>query len=362
MLCLAVPQGTVDEIHELLKSGGAVVRPQLVDVQQLVDMLPLTRTRYVDKDTTVAAALRDGSIAYPFATIQAACDSLGASGGVVLIAPGQYTEPAISIAAGQISLIGLGPKSQGSNANVTINNSVNSVSDLGASNISFINALSTTARIFADTCAITNFLAGAGVSIVQNCAITNVTCSGTLQAWDTTFTNTTTLATVESYNCAWASGTAWSCTGNLTARASAFPNATSVGGAASIRNCNFGLALTVTGALSTDFASVAPILASVTAGSIGFGGVVSPKITISVVVPAVAAGQVGYVDVALGATKLAGFVPSGALLVANPTADLVAAGAGGGFINVRTNGANTARFAFLGPLAGGASNFTLGVI
>ena len=79
MLCLAVPQGTVDEIHELLKSGGAVVRPQLVDVQQLVDMLPLTRTRYVDKDTTVAAALRDGSIAYPFATIQAACDSLVAS-------------------------------------------------------------------------------------------------------------------------------------------------------------------------------------------------------------------------------------------------------------------------------------------
>jgi len=358
MLCLAVPQGTPSEVHELLKSGGTVVRPQLVDVQELSNMLPLTRALYVDKDTAAPASLQDGSIAYPYSTVQAACDALGGPGGIVLIAPGQYTEPAVSITGGQISLVALGPKSQGSNANVTFNNSVSSVSDLGASNISFINALASSGRIFADNCAITNFSAGAGVSIVQNCAVTNVTCTGTLQAYNTTFTNSTTLAAIESYSCTWQG---CSCTGNLIGRNSYFTAAVIVGGTAQIRQCYFGLSLAVTGALTTDLNSIAPILSAVSAFTISPLNI-SPRVTVSVVVPAVAAGQVGYVDVALGATKLAGMVPAGALLVANPSADLVAAGAGGGFINVRASASNTARFAFLGPLAGGASNFTLGVI
>lgn len=361
MLCLALPTGTPAELHELLKSGGAVVRPTLVDIQQLVDMVTIGRTRYVDKDTTIPAALQDGTIAYPFPTIQQACDSLGAAGGVVLIAPGVYTEPAINISAGQISLAALGPRSQGSNANVTINNSVSSVADLGAFNISFTNALASTGRVYADSCAVTNFSAGAGVSIVQNCAITNTTCTGTLQAWSSNFTSNTTLATVESNQCVWQAGP-FSCTGNLTARGSTFTGGVSVGGTASVRACAISSFITVTGSLSTDFASVAPIQGSVTAGSISFAGVVSPKVSVSVTVPAVAAGQVGYVDVSLAATKLAGFLPAGSLLVANPTADLVAAGAGGGFINCRINGVNTVRFAFLGPLAGGASNFLVGVI
>lgn len=360
MLCLAVPTGTPAEIHELLKSGGMVVRPQLVDIAQLTDMVPLTRTAYVDKDTTIPAAQQDGTIAFPFAKIQDACDTLGGAGGVVLIAPGQYTEPGVNISAGVIALVGLGPKSFTA-PTVTITNSVSSPADLAAFNISFTNALISSNRIFADNCAVTNFSAGSGVSIVQNCQITNTTCTGTLQSFTSNHSSNTTLATVDSQQSIWQAGP-FSCTGNLTARGSTFTGGATVGGAATVRGCSISSFLTVTGSLSTDFASVAPIQASLTAGSIAFAGVVSPKITISVTVPAVAAGQVGYVDVALGATKLAGFVPAGALLVANPTADLVAAGAGGGFINVRTNGASTARFAFLGPLAGGASNFTLGVI
>ncbi len=361
MLCLALPTGTPAELHELLKSGGAVVRPTLQDIQQLADMEPLTRTFYVDKDTTIPATLRSGTIAYPFATIQEACDSLGAGGGVVLIAPGVYTEPAINISAGQISLVGLGPKSQGSNANVTINNSVSSSGDLGAFNISFTNALASSARIFADTCAVTNFSAGAGVSILQNCTITNTSCTGTLQTYSSSFTNTPSLATVDSNQCVWQAGP-FTCSGNLTARGSTFTNGVTVGGACTVRGCSISNFITVTGSLSTDFASVAPILGTLTAGSIAFAGVVSPKLSVVVNVPAVAAGQVGYVDVSLAATKLAGFLPAGSLLVANPAADLVAAGVGGGFINCRINGVNTVRFAFLGPLAGGASNFLIGVI
>jgi hypothetical protein len=360
VLALTIPTGSAGEIHECLKAGGQVVRPIVADVQDLAAMLPLTRAVYVDKDTAAPPALQDGTIAYPFATIQAAATALTATGGVILIAPGQYTEPAITLPAAQISLQALGPKSQGSNANVTLNNSVSGTSDIGASNISFINALSTTARLFVDNCAVTNFSAGTGVSIVQNSQITNTTCTGTLQAYNCTFTNTTTLATVESYDCRWSG---LSCTGALTIRNSTTTFAVSVGGNCIVQDTSFGIALTVTGQLVSDYSSLAPILASVTAGSFNLAASpISPKITVSVTVPVVAAGAVGYVDVALGATKLAGLVAAGSLLVANPTADLVAAGAGGGFINVRANGANTARFAFLGPLAGGASNFTLGVI
>lgn len=360
-LCLAMPTGSPGEIHECLKAGGQVVRPQVLDVPSLIDMLPLTRTRYVDKDTVAPLAVQDGSIAYPYATIQQACDSLAGVGGVVLIAPGQYSEPAISIAAAtQLSLQALGPRSQGTAANVTINNSVSSSSDLGASNIAFINALSSSGRIFADNCAVTNFSSGAGVSIVQNCAITNTTCTGTLQAFSCTFTNTTTLATVESYDCRWSG---LSCTGALTIRNSTTTFAVSVGGNCLVQDTVFGLALTVTGQLTSDYASLAPILGSVTAGSFNLAiAPVSPKITISVVVPAVSAGNVGYVSTSLVGTKLEGLVSATSMLVANPTADLVAAGAGGGFINVRANAANSARFAFVGPLAGGASNFLLGVI
>lgn len=77
--------------------------------------------------------------------------------------------------------------------------------------------------------------------------------------------------------------------------------------------------------------------------------------TQSVVVPGVAAGAVGYADVTMSG-ECAG-VTTTDVVVANPTADLVAAGAGGGYINCRVSALNTVRLAFVGPLAGGASNF-----
>lgn len=79
------------------------------------------------------------------------------------------------------------------------------------------------------------------------------------------------------------------------------------------------------------------------------------KETISVVVPAVAAGNVGYADVTAVA-DLRG-ITTADVVDGNATADLVAAGAGGGYINCRVSANNTIRCAFVGPLAGGASNF-----
>jgi len=85
----------------------------------------------------------------------------------------------------------------------------------------------------------------------------------------------------------------------------------------------------------------------------------SLSITLSVVVPAVAADAVGYVDTTLVGTALEGFFAVGDPVVVNPTTDLVAAGAGGGLLNARISAANTLRCAFVGALAGGAADFTV---
>jgi hypothetical protein len=81
--------------------------------------------------------------------------------------------------------------------------------------------------------------------------------------------------------------------------------------------------------------------------------------TVSIIVPAVGAGAVGYVDTSLAATIFAGLFAVNNPVSVIPQSDLVAAGAGGGFINARISAANTLRSAFVGPLAGGAANFTV---
>ncbi len=80
---------------------------------------------------------------------------------------------------------------------------------------------------------------------------------------------------------------------------------------------------------------------------------------ISVPVPAIAvAATLAYLDVSLVGTVLAGS-PANAAIVAQPQADLAAAGAGAGYyIDCRMSAANTVRLKFVGILAGGNVNFT----
>lgn len=98
--------------------------------------------------------------------------------------------------------------------------------------------------------------------------------------------------------------------------------------------------------------TIAPVL---TNGEIVQMGSQIPQETVSVVVPAVLAGQVGYAD-AIMLGELQGILV-GDPVIANPSADLVAAGAGGGYINCYCNSPGVVRCAFLGPLAGGAVDF-----
>lgn len=79
--------------------------------------------------------------------------------------------------------------------------------------------------------------------------------------------------------------------------------------------------------------------------------------TISVTVPAVVAGSVGYVIVSMAGTRMSDIALNEGVVV-NPQADLVAAGVGGGFINARVSSAGNVKCAYVGPLAGGAVNHT----
>lgn len=79
--------------------------------------------------------------------------------------------------------------------------------------------------------------------------------------------------------------------------------------------------------------------------------------TISVAVPAVAAGTLAYLNVSTVGTALEG-ITTADVVVGAPTADLAAAGAGNGdYVGCYVSAANTLRLGFQGTLAGGAVNF-----
>jgi hypothetical protein len=83
------------------------------------------------------------------------------------------------------------------------------------------------------------------------------------------------------------------------------------------------------------------------------------QITVSAVVPAVAALTLAYLDVPLATTGFAGLTTNQAVAV-NPRSDLAPAGLNGGsLVSARISATDTLRLGFLGALAGGAANFTL---
>lgn len=87
------------------------------------------------------------------------------------------------------------------------------------------------------------------------------------------------------------------------------------------------------------------------------------RATVSIVVPALAGGALGYADGSIAGTALDGLLQPDSPIICNPQSDLAAAGAGnGGLINARAilSGGNiVVHAAFVGALAGGAANFTV---
>ncbi len=355
MRVLTTPTDRLDSVYQLLLMGGQVVRPVVQEVAGLGEMVPLTRTVFVDPFHTPQG---EGTIASPFGTIQEAIDFLAGAGGVIRLVPGIYDNggtPYDVPAGTPLSLVCQGPRAAGSTA--VILDQIGSLSDLA-----LVGCDATSQPVVCQNLVLIDSIATQNVSCstcrAVDSTIANITSTSLATLRDCTVNGTVNLASVEGWNCAFATLTT---TGNATLRYCSCNAACVVGGAATVRYCSFGLALSVTGALSADFASVSTILNALSFGSFTAAERAN-RITITVGVPGVAAGAVGYVNISLVGTDLEGMVPANALLHANPLVDLVAAGAGGGFINVRASAANQARFAFLGPLAGGDRSFILAVL
>lgn len=86
------------------------------------------------------------------------------------------------------------------------------------------------------------------------------------------------------------------------------------------------------------------------------------SVPIVVAVPALLATVLGYVDVSLVGTPLEG-TPANAMVIAEPQADLAAAGlAAGFFVHCRMSALNTLRFTFVGTLAGGNATFSVSTL
>lgn len=419
------PENTLTELHNTGQQPmPALVKDlEIADVEGLsaalaaLDLIPLSRAVYVDAGTTATLAEQDGSIAFPFATIQQGVDALAlGNGGTVLITP-KVTPYADSVVIGTAGLT-IDFVNLGAGASVAFNSIATNTGTVHLQGIALLGGIgvgagSATVRLTnssangAVTCSaltLTNSQLAAAATCTSltttNSSIGGVvTATGLLTLRDSSFTvgvSTTNTSTQRIVNCRCqgtytANGVGsttvaedtqfslafqatnadlayCSCsstvttTNNLTTRFCSVTGNVTVGGAASFTLTKLsGATVGITGACTSDFFSLSNALPGLTYGSI----VVQPvacRITLSVVVPAVAAGAVGYVNTSLAATKLVGMLAADSAIICYPQSDLVAAGAGGGFINARFAAANSIRMAFVGPLAGGAANFTVGIV
>lgn len=415
VLCLTLPNGHPDEVSPLLLAGSGP--PLLATAAEVVSGLttldPLTREFYVDDGTPGTLAEQNGSIAFPFATVQQGVDALGlVGGGTLLIAPATYAEnvampplvpidlvfdgstgislvtiASLSLNSGPVSLQGInitGNVVQAAVGNLRAERCVFAGTvealDFNATNCVFVGLVS--CRAFVGSVCTAGGLNASGALTIQACTFTGAvqsnltggTCRVNNSRFASTYTaninNTNTIARdcLFTGNASFGNADLTSCTfaGTVAATATLTARCCTIAGPVTANNANLTLtrlaaSTTITLALATDFYSIAGVLPALTYASISLQQVAC-RITLSVVVPAVAAGAVGYVNTTLVGTDLEGMLNVTSCIICNPQSDLVAAGAGGGFINARFAAANSLRLAFVGPLAGGAANFTVGLI
>lgn len=417
-LCLTVPDDTDGLVHQLLPLGsGQPITTHVANIDSLANLAPLTRELYVDGGTAVPAAERDGSIARPFGTIQDGVDALAlTSGGVLLIAPGAYGESVLGGGVGvPIDFVNLGANAGGVVSTQSIAIKGGAVSLIAVTVLGNITS-TTTAQLRMDrsicigtvTCSGLTMLSGSSISNTVTCTTftgTDSTCNGSVNATGvmllrdvtvlaaltttvaggttrldnvrvgTTYTangaGTTTVARQCQIGLAFNAtildmafctvGDAVNTTGAATISFARIAGTFSCGAGATLYQARLSNVSAITGALFTDFESIAGVLPVLSYGSIAIQQT-APRITLSVAVPAVAAGAVNYVNVSLVGTNIEGMLTADSLIIANPVVDLIVAGAGGGFINVRFNAANSLRFAFVGPLLVGARDFIVGLV
>lgn len=415
VLCLTLPDGHPGEVSPLLLAGSGP--PLLATAAEVVSGLgtlqPLTRELYVDFATPGTLAQQNGSIAFPFATAQQAVDALALiGGGTVLLAPGTYNEivslvgapglpmdfvnvgstpvllTTISLNGGLVTLrgititnISIGPATAPVRIqdctvtgiltcqDITINNctlggtltcrAVTALISTFNAAVAASGVLTLRASVFALGVAST---AAAGTHRLDNSRFVGTftgNSGAAMVARDCAFTGTAAFGAADLNGCVF-SGDAFF-QGALTSRFCTFLAQCQVTGGALLSMTRLSSITQISGLLQTDFLSIASVLPVLSYGSISMQPVAC-RITLSVAVPVVAAGAVAYLNVSLVGTDLEGMLTAASAIIVNPQSDLVAAGAGGGFLNARFTAANSLRMAFVGPIAAAAHNFSVALI
>jgi hypothetical protein len=313
----------------------------------------ITNVRYVDVGTSVPLAEQDGTLAAPFASMQDAFDSIDAVNAIVYAAPGDYSAQTLvpSLDLENFAILSMGYIPQNGRE------FGESVVGMKLVTLPITDATAKSYQIVLAGCSTSGI--GPGGGLIAAGSVTALGCTGV------------DVAGVSGYyfGCAVAGNLGM---GQLYYDSCHFASCTieTDGTLVEMVNTTFNPAavaditfVDVAGQLILDAYTCNQFFGATE--SLNNGDLVvrnRPKqATISVVVPAVAADAVGYVDVSTVGTLLEG-ITTGQVVVANPTADLVAAGAGGGFINARVSAADTIRCAFNGALAGGASDFVFAVL
>lgn len=298
------------------------------------DIVPLSDVRYVDANTTIPAANRNGSQAAPFSTIQAAVNNLGSTVGTIYIAVGTYAE-AVSTSVGH-QFIGL-------TSNRSVLPTVTSITTTGSASLhlSLLSVTTVTAVIncIASLCVIGTATVGTGFTLSQ-VSIGAFSTGNIASAVQCIFSGAITLVT--------AAGVSRFTGGNQFLAAA---DITGPGGTSTVVFDSESMARFR--AVSNTITTVATITVQ---SRIAFA-------TVSVAVPALAAATTGEVAVNVSAVlELAG-ITTAEMVIANPPIAALAPGVGlnnGGYLSCRVTATNVITFTFIGALTGGAVNFLVG--
>lgn len=309
----------------------------------------LTNVFFVDSATTVPTASQNGAIGTPFATVQQAVTALEPDGGCVYIAPGLYDE--VVTITEPTDLIGMVSEgvAEGAFPRVTITEIAGASSVVGLYGIDISDDL-VTAGLRAQHCFIEADIVLTGTCEVTDCIFTGAITPGADVVCN--FKNCSVSSFVADNSGGFDQAFFDNCALGVVQNSSIL----------NIRLCSLGGNITGVGDMNIDTNSYYDGIRqgrTITQTGIRTFTDKQLSITLSIVVPAVAADAVGYVDTSLVGTALEGVFAVNDPVIVNPQSDLVAAGAGGGYINSRISAANTLRSAFNGALAGGAANFTV---
>lgn len=366
------------------------------------DSSPLTNLRWVDPLTTVAADSQNGSEGAPFATVLQAFNALNAihedpffSVGTIVLCDGQYLSETVQMdgtapqALNRINLVGFGGAVDVGTWELT--HATIGVYNLGRNDAPAIevDGVSGITRVYAEN---TNFsiISGNADILAYDCRFTSAIACTNLTAYDSEFDDIiTSLAEVALYDC--------QALGSSDIDAAAFVRMVGCIWSGSLTSVNAAYQLintymfvgdgpanvtTTNGLIELKFTRVAGVVtgAQLQSDSVSYvsglntgitfvisGGIeivdAARSATVTIAVPAVAADAVGYVDTNLVGTPAEGFFTvANQPVIVNPQVDLIAAGAGGGFINARIVSPNLLRCAFNGALSSGNRDFTVSVV